>query len=136
MAIQNHSAFNVLQNHSVINVLQNHSAINVIVFIDIHQHLIGSISFRKSLKLKFLCSFIAARSCLDFYRHGKHQNAINDVFDESNQLFEVFCDFETDPNRVWTLITSFSLSNKDQYKVAFSIDYPRNENKPNWVDYR
>jgi len=35
----------------------------------------------------------------------------------SNQTFQVFCDFDSEPGFAWNLIQSFSLSNKDIFQV-------------------
>ena len=80
--------------------------------------------------------FVALRSCKDLYRNGKQENAVYDIFDQSDQLYKVFCDFESDNNSVWTLITSFSLGNKRHFMTPLFNDSPRNESNPNWLDFR
>jgi len=39
------------------------------------------------------------------------------IVDDSNQTFQVFCDFDSEPEFAWNLIQSFSLSNKHYFEV-------------------
>ena len=41
------------------------------------------------------------------------------VEDDSNETFQVFCDFDSEPGFAWNLIESFSLSNKNLFQVTF-----------------
>ena len=47
-----------------------------------------------------------------------------------------YCDFTSEAGKAWTLIESFSLSNKEIYKNnPFYHDFPRNENSFKWDDF-
>ena len=39
------------------------------------------------------------------------------VINDSNQTFQVFCDFDSEPGFAWNLIQSFSLSNQHYFEV-------------------
>ena len=46
------------------------------------------------------------------------------VNNDNNQTFQVFCDFDSEPELAWNLIESFSLSNKHRFQVfAFSLNF-------------
>ena len=48
-----------------------------------------------------------------------------------------YCDFTSEAGKAWTLIESFSLSNKGIYKnKPFYHDFPRNESNFTWDDFR
>ena len=54
-----------------------------------------------------------------------------------NDTIQSYCDFDSEPGKVWTLIESFSLENKAFYKrKPFYFNVPRNETRFNWNDYR
>ena len=54
-----------------------------------------------------------------------------------NGTVQSYCDFDSEPGKVWTLIESFSLENKAFYKrQPFYFNFPRNETRFNWNDYR
>ena len=54
-----------------------------------------------------------------------------------NDTAQSYCDFDSKPGKVWTLIESFSLGNKDFYnQKPFYYNFPRNETRFNWNDYR
>ena len=44
-------------------------------------------------------------------------------YDNSSQSVHFFCDFDSEPGFAWNLIQSFSLSNKDLFKVS-SVGFP------------
>jgi hypothetical protein len=49
----------------------------------------------------------------------------------------VFCDTDSEPGMVWTLIESFAFAIKDKFALmSFSKDFPSNDGKFNWTDYR
>ena len=75
------------------------------------------------------------RSCLDWHRRGV-KNGAYEIIDRNDSHYPVFCDFESEATSVWTLITSHSLANKDLFKMRFYTSSPRNEDDPNWMDYR
>ena len=61
------------------------------------------------------------------------------LYDSQNNLFPVYCDFDSEPGYVWTLIQSFSLANNYQFKdYRFGVDHPVNEDggMVNWDAYR
>ena len=79
---------------------------------------------------------VAAISYLDFYRLGARINGRYEVFDHNYVPYKVYCDFQSESNSIWTLLSSYSLKNNDANAIAFVKDYPRNEMNPNWKDYR
>ena len=55
----------------------------------------------------------------------------------SGQELKVYCDFQSQPGFVWTLIESFALAEKDRYVYkSFTLDFPVNQESLNWRDYR
>ncbi|PFX33985.1 hypothetical protein AWC38_SpisGene1206 [Stylophora pistillata] len=79
------------------------------------------------------------RECMEVAKNGNNVSGMFDVYDSQKNIFKVFCDFESEPGYVWTLIQSFSLGNNNQFKSnGFSVDHPVNEegNTINWNAYR
>ena len=65
-------------------------------------------------------------------RSGVYELVISD-----NKTVQSYCDFTSEAGKAWTLIESFSLSNKGIYKnKPFYHDFPRNENNFTWDDFR
>ena len=61
------------------------------------------------------------------------------IFNSTNEPFSVYCDLQSEPGFVWALIQSFSLANKDTFKlIGFGTDSPLNEsnNEFDWNSYR
>ena len=57
-----------------------------------------------------------------FYLIWKHV-----VYDSANQEFSVFCDMDSEPGFIWTLLQSFSLENTDISRgQRFGINLPLN----------
>ena len=57
-----------------------------------------------------------------FYFIWKHV-----VYDSANQQFSVFCDMDSEPGFIWTLVQSFSLENIDIFGgKRFGINLPQN----------
>ena len=57
-----------------------------------------------------------------FYFIGKHV-----VYDSANQEFSVFCDLDSVPGFIWTLVQSFSLENTEIFRgQRFGINLPLN----------
>ena len=57
-----------------------------------------------------------------FYFIWKHV-----VYDSANQEFSVFCDMDSEPGFIWTLVQSFSLENIDIFGgKRFGINLPLN----------
>ncbi len=78
-------------------------------------------------------------SCLDYLKDGIRNNGIYSVAAKNGERFKVFCDFSSEPGLAWTLVMSWSLSNK--MLPAFRSEpmtenAPVNENSPNWIAYR
>jgi hypothetical protein len=58
------------------------------------------------------------------------------VYNANDNVYQVFCDF-TEPGFVWTLIESFSFSNKAIFEVlSFMIDQPLNQEILQWNKHR
>ena len=78
------------------------------------------------------------KSCqsLKIFRPGSHSGVYELVISD-NKTVQSYCDFTSEAGKAWTLIESFSLSNKDIYKnKPFYHDFPRNENNFTWDDFR
>lgn len=59
------------------------------------------------------------------------------VFSDSMDLFEVFCDFDSDSSMAWTLIQSYSIKNVEHFRNSFYINEPtRKVPPPSWHAYR
>ena len=79
---------------------------------------------------------ILERSCIDIFHKGIRKNGVYQVVNSDGITLKVFCDFESETDSVWTLVTSFSLRNKGQFHRAFYYDDRKNEQSPNWNNYR
>ena len=73
---------------------------------------------------------------MEYYRAGMRENGQYEILDENGTPFQVYCDFESEVNSVWTLVTSYSLKNVNSFRLPYFRDNPRNEMLPNWKDYR
>ncbi|KAL9951300.1 hypothetical protein ACROYT_G043939 [Oculina patagonica] len=79
------------------------------------------------------------RSCKDLVTNGAKISGMYNVYDYQNSPFQVYCDFDSEVNFVWTLVESFSLGNVNQLDTKrFGVDFPVNENDEaiNWKIYR
>ncbi|XP_065051844.1 uncharacterized protein LOC135681343 [Rhopilema esculentum] len=75
-------------------------------------------------------------SCVDWYRIGARNNGIYAI-NGTGLIHHVYCDFSSEPNFVWTLVTSFSLANNYLFKNKPLYDNdPISEYEPNWNSYR
>ena len=63
------------------------------------------------------------KSCQAYKAAGERSSGLYTISDDSNQSFQVFCDFDSEPGFAWNLIQSFSLSNKACFKVS-SVRFP------------
>ena len=63
------------------------------------------------------CEIQLRRSCQDYKAAGVNKSGLYAIEDDSNQTFQVFCDFDSEPGFAWNLIESFSLSKKDLFEV-------------------
>ena len=68
------------------------------------------------------CEF-ERKSCQAYKAAGERSSGLYTIIDDSNRSFQVFCDFESESGFAWNLIQSFSLSNKDCFKVS-SVRFP------------
>ncbi|CAB4010820.1 Dihydrolipoyllysine-residue acetyltransferase component 3 of pyruvate dehydrogenase complex [Paramuricea clavata] len=57
------------------------------------------------------------------------------VFDDNMNLFDVFCDFDSNSTTAWTLVQSYQLQNYHKFMKSFNLDNPINENTPRWDFY-
>lgn len=64
-------------------------------------------------------------------------NGFYSVFDQEDILFQVYCDFDSEPNFAWTLIQSHSLQNNDGFmdKPFYLYDMPIHQDAPQWDSY-
>ena len=68
------------------------------------------------------------RSCKDLAINGAKTSGMHLLYDSQNNLFPVYCDFESEAGYAWALIESFSLANRNQFKdYRFGVDHPVNE---------
>ena len=75
-------------------------------------------------------------SCEDLYHGGFRQNGMYKVRSQANRPLSVFCDFESEVNSVWTLVTSYALQNVSSFRIPYFTSNPIKEDTPNWISYR
>ena len=64
------------------------------------------------------CEIQLKKNCQGYKAVGINVSGLYKIIDgNSNQTFQVFCDFDSEPGFAWNLIQSFSLSNKDIFQV-------------------
>jgi hypothetical protein len=80
-----------------------------------------------------LCDDVV-KSCRG-YTNGSRVPGIYKVFDDTMNLFEVFCDFDLHSSMTWTLVQSYQLQHASQFRKSFSQDNPRNQDNPRWDSY-
>ena len=56
------------------------------------------------------------------------------IIDDDNQPFQVFCNFNATTS--WTLIQSYQLEEKAEFRKPFFTNDPKNAENPNWLSYR
>ncbi|CAB4022952.1 Hypothetical predicted protein, partial [Paramuricea clavata] len=79
------------------------------------------------------------RSCLDHFNHGSKTSGYYTILDLKEKARTVYCDMESEPGSVWTLIMSFTRENKDVNSFRSKAMYERsatNPSTPNWIKYR
>ena len=81
-----------------------------------------------------LCQNVA-KSCRG-YMNGTRAPGKYNVFDNSMKLYQVFCDFDLNSSITWTLVQSYELQNKNNFRQGYSTDSPVNENTIRWDSYR
>ncbi|KAL9968544.1 hypothetical protein ACROYT_G020652 [Oculina patagonica] len=102
----------------------------------------ASVRYNCSCSLPFLgkhCEIQLRKSCQDYKAAGVNKSGLYRVIDDSNRIFKVFCDFDSEPGFAWNLFESVSLSNKDLFKSAVFYDYSDSSavsgDSPNWQAY-
>ena len=79
------------------------------------------------------------RSCKDVAKNGASTSRKYDTNNSDNERFSVYCDLQSEPDFVWTLIQSLSLSKRNAFNYAefgknFEIDI--REGEVNWSEFR
>jgi len=78
-------------------------------------------------------------SCMDLFVSGRVSDGYYQIVGAGGETWIVYCDFNSEVGSVWTLVTSWSLKNKNMPAFrtrAFTQDAPVNELTPNWNVYR
>ena len=78
-------------------------------------------------------------SCLDQLKQGFSKCGIYKLFDSNGNTFPAYCDFQSEPGTVWTLVMSWSQAHRALApfrSVPFNVNSPVNENAQNWNLYR
>ncbi|KAL9968545.1 hypothetical protein ACROYT_G020653 [Oculina patagonica] len=86
------------------------------------------------------CEIQLRKSCQDYKAAGVNKSGLYAIENDSNQTFQVFCDFDSEPGFVWNLIESFSLSNKHLFQkdvvfYNYSDSSAVSGDSPNWQAY-
>ena len=76
------------------------------------------------------------KSCLDVYKNGIRENGKFFILGSDDVELEVFCDFQSEANSTWTLLSSFELNNISHFRVPYYISHPERTLDPNWKYYR
>ena len=79
------------------------------------------------------------RSCKDIAKNGASTSGKYDIYDSNSERFSVYCDLQSEPGFVWTLIQSLSLSKRNAFNYTgfgknFEIDIEVGE--VNWNEFR
>ena len=87
------------------------------------------------------CEIKNPKSCKDIADNSRNLKSGNYLIHGSSlsETFPVYCDMETEPRFVWTLIQSFSLANKVMFEEkGFDVDFPKNDanSEADWTAYR
>jgi len=103
----------------------------------------------QSPKKKFACQCVNGyggtvcekpTSCMTVSKRSRAfpSNGVYWIIQDSGVLIPVYCAFEQNPTRAWTLIESFTFAKKEDFKYkAFYLDYEINlNNPPSWNRYR
>ena len=78
-----------------------------------------SVRYNCSCPAKFIgrhCEF-ERKSCQAYKAAGERKSGLYTIIDDSERVFKVFCDFDSEPKFAWNLIQSFKFSNNDNFKV-------------------
>ena len=79
------------------------------------------------------------RSCKDIAKNGTSTSGKYDIYDSSNERFSVYCDLQSEPDFVWTLIQSLSLSKRNAFNYAGfgkNVEIDIEEGEVNWNEFR
>ena len=60
------------------------------------------------------------KSCQAYKAAGEKSSGLYTITDDTDQSFQVFCDFDSEPGFAWNLIQSFSLSKKDIFGASIA----------------
>ncbi|XP_067027020.1 uncharacterized protein [Acropora muricata] len=85
------------------------------------------------------CSNQRSTSCKEqLQRNPESVSGLYQLFDEeTNSLFDEFCDFTSEVGFLWSLVESFSLANKGDFRrQPFFNDYPVNQENFDWSRFR
>lgn len=100
--------------------------------------------------LKFSCSCVAGfvgkvcetaslmHSCSSYYASDSSvQNGVFEISNHNNsELFNVYCDFTSEPSFIWTLVESFEKIKKSAFNNDFLADMPIRANDPQFSEHR
>ena len=76
------------------------------------------------------CERTKPTSCEDIAKYGASKSGEYDIFDSKNYPFSVYCDLQSEPSFVWTLIQSFSLAKKGNFEdKPFGVNFEINNDK-------
>ena len=77
-------------------------------------------------------------SCLDHSRNGALQSGLYEVYDNSSNRYQVYCDLKYEPGMAWTLVISQSFKHRalPQFLSPLFQDTPLNQDTPRWDAYR
>lgn len=79
------------------------------------------------------------RSCFDIARilGFSPADGLYHVYDSEDNLYQVYCDFSSEPRYAFTLIESFSFAHRNIFNtLGFYADSPLGQDSFNWVKYR
>ena len=79
------------------------------------------------------------RSCKDIAKNGASTSGKYDISNSDNERFSVYCDLQSEPGFVWTLIQSFSFSKRNTFNYAGfgkNLEIDIEEGEVNWNEFR
>ena len=79
------------------------------------------------------------RSCKDVAKNGASTSGKYDISNSDNERFSVYCDLQSEPGFVWTLIQSLSLSKRNAFNYAGfgkNVEIDIEEGEVNWNEFR
>jgi len=83
---------------------------------------------------------LSPHSCADLFKNGERNDGYYKIIGMNrDETWTVYCDFNSEPGSVWTLVMSWSFANKEMAAIrskGFQTDAPLNELSPNWYVYR